>query len=80
MKEHFPQYRRLSNGKSYYAIHSHIEMEEWQSFNGRWLHYSIKATILPERTLIADVLDGLNGAYQSLNESEWEAWKATCNP
>jgi hypothetical protein len=77
MNQEFPQYRRLSNGKSYYLIHNLNEMEEWQCISNKWMHYKIEANILPQRLLIADIYDGLDGTYERISADDWRAWKSS---
>jgi hypothetical protein len=52
----FPQYRKYRNGKSFFKIESENEFTELKYENGRWQQYQIKATILPDRNYISDML------------------------
>ncbi|MEN9640410.1 MAG: hypothetical protein RLZZ262_2279 [Bacteroidota bacterium] len=67
----YPQYRRLSNGKSYYEILSADEMREITVSGKRWTEYEIKAKILPERVLITDLLDMRYAHYELISEKEF---------
>lgn len=70
----FPQYRKLSNGKSYYKIESLKRFEEIQLV-GRLKHrYTIEAQQYPEMVRIYDMLN-LEGAFEEATAEEWEALK-----
>jgi hypothetical protein len=73
MDKVFPQYRKLINEKSYYKIHSPNKMTEFNMLGKNWLRHDLEARILPERLLIADLLDGYNGSYVIINREEFEA-------
>ena len=72
MDKEFPQYRKLINGKSYYAIHSGDHMTEYAQLGRSWQRYDIVARILPERNLIADLLSCHEGAYLPITQEEFE--------
>ncbi|MFM9984238.1 MAG: hypothetical protein ACKVOK_03350 [Flavobacteriales bacterium] len=72
MDKEFPQYRKLINGKSYYAIHSGDHMTEFAQLGKMWQRYDIVAKILPERNLIADLLACHGGAYVAITQQEFE--------
>jgi hypothetical protein len=67
----FPQYRRLSNGKSYYEINSQDEMREITVSGKRWTEYVITAKILPERVLIGDLIDLRYAHYELISEKDF---------
>jgi hypothetical protein len=74
----FPQYRRLSNGKSYYEILSESEMREISLSGRRWTEYNITAKILPERLLIGDLLEQRYAHYELITEKEFYDFLEHC--
>jgi hypothetical protein len=78
MKAHFefPQYRRLVNGKSWYFIHADDHMVEYQVLGSKLLEHEVKATIMPERWAIADVLQCANSSWEPASEMEFTAFLA----
>lgn len=74
----FPQYRRLSNGKSYYEILSADEMREITVSGRRWTEYAVTAKILPERVLITDLLDLRYAHYELISEKDFYDFLEHC--
>lgn len=74
----FPQYRRLSNGKSYYEILSESEMREITLSGRRWTEYLITAKILPERLLITDLIERKYAHYELISEKEFYDFLERC--
>ncbi|MFM9005532.1 MAG: hypothetical protein ACKOSR_08530 [Flavobacteriales bacterium] len=67
----FPQFRKNTTGTSFYQITSASHLLEWQRIGSRLVKHEIEARILPERTLIADLLHCSNGHYIVIDEPEW---------
>ena len=65
----FPQYRKYSNDKSFFKILSPDTFEELQIIGENYSLLQFKATILPDRNLIADMLENLNNQWDIINES-----------
>jgi hypothetical protein len=74
----FPQYRRLSNGKSYYEILSDSEMREISLSGRRWTAYTVIAKILPERLLLSDLLEQRYAHYELITEKEFYDFLEHC--
>jgi hypothetical protein len=74
----FPQYRRLSNGKSYYEILSESEMREISLSGRRWTEYNVIAKILPERLLLSDLLEQRYAHYELITEKEFYDFLEHC--
>lgn len=73
MNKEFPQYRKLSNEKSFYIIHANDRMTEFMRLGNQWQRHELTARILPERNLIADLLSGFGGTYCVIAEEEFFA-------
>jgi hypothetical protein len=74
----FPQYRRLSNGKSYYEILSTSELREITLSGKRWTEYQVVAKILPERVLITDLIDLRYAHYELITEKNFYDFLELC--
>jgi hypothetical protein len=74
----FPQYRKLTNNKSYYKIDSPDEMIEIQLMGRYWSEHNIKASILPERLLISDLLTSSGEHYAVISEDEFASILQIC--
>jgi len=74
----FPQYRRLSNGKSYYKISSFTTMEEIQLLPKKYAINALSAAIWPERLLIQDMLSLQAGVYAIIDELEYQSILTHC--
>ncbi len=78
MKVEFPQYRKLSNSKSYYKILSPSEFQEIQVMEKRYAVYTLQAKILPERNLVADLIEASTDQYIAIPQSEYEEYLEYC--
>lgn len=58
-----PQYRRTPSGANRYRIEGPDRFTELQRLGARWLVHAVKHAAYPERVRIAEMLDGLDGAY-----------------
>ncbi len=74
----FPQYRKLNNNKSYYKISSNSEFTEIGTMGNFWWENNMSAKILPERVMIQDMIDGLDGTYIEINELEYTEFLNIC--
>ena len=74
----FPQFRRYTNGKSYFRIDNHSRMTEVQVLGKYWMLHEIEAKILPERNLIRDLVENTHGACEVLDQAEYEAFLNYC--
>lgn len=68
----FPQYRMLSNGKSFYKITNDRHFEEVKLVGTRVFKQEFTATQYPEILRIEDMLGGMDGIYLTIDEAEWE--------
>lgn len=55
----FPQFRMLSNGKSFYKINSLTHFEECQLMGSKVYYFDVKALQYPEMLKIKDLLEGV---------------------
>lgn len=69
---HFPQYRMLSNGKSYYKITDDRNFEEIQRMGSRLIHHVFTAEQYPEILKIRDMLECYEAIYTIVSDTEWE--------
>lgn len=67
----FPQYRMLSNGKSFYKITDDRNFEEIQIFGSKSIRHKIAAEQYPEMLKIQDMLRGHEGFYVEIPEEKW---------
>ncbi|MCC6599743.1 MAG: hypothetical protein IT223_03610 [Crocinitomicaceae bacterium] len=74
----YPQYRRLTNGKSYYRIDDDRRMTEIQIIGTRWGQREIIAQILPDRILIDDLLHKRDGNWETITADEYHLFEAYC--
>lgn len=74
----YPQYRRLSNFRSYYRITGPSFAEEIQVMGSSYMIHNIEAKILPERLLIQDMISGQDGVYIPVSSDEYEEFVAGC--
>ncbi len=73
----YPQYRKYSNGKSFFKIISNDEFEEIQVLgSSKTIHY-FKAKILPDRNYIADLITNENNHWLNCESKEYESLKET---
>lgn len=68
---HFPQYRMLSNGKTFYKITDDRHFEEIQLMGSKKIKHAITAEQYPEMLRIQDMLDGFDGLYVTILEEKW---------
>lgn len=68
----FPQYRMLSNGKSFYKITNDRHFEEVKLVGTRVFKQEFTATQYPEILRIEDMLGGMDGIYLTIDEAKWE--------
>lgn len=68
----FPQYRMLSNGKSFYKITNDRHFEEIKLVGTRVFKQEFTATQYPEILRIQDMLDSMDGIYLTIDELEWD--------
>ena len=68
----FPQYRMLSNGKSFYKITNDRHFEEVKLVGTRVFKQEFTATQYPEILRIEDMLGGMDGIYLTIDEAEWK--------
>lgn len=66
----FPQYRKLSNGKTFYKIKDAKSFDEVQLMGTKRLIYSTIASQYPEMLRIKDMLE-LHQPYEMSNENEY---------
>lgn len=78
MKYEFPQYRKLSNEKSYYRIDSSDSLMEIQRTGERFTIHELMAKILPERILIGDLLEAESANYVKIAEEEFNDFLEYC--
>lgn len=74
----FPQYRKYSNGQSYFKIVSETELTELKIFGTFFEIHHIQAKILPERLMIADLLNDYKNFAEAIDEQEFEAKLVFC--
>lgn len=67
----FPQYRKLSNDRSYYRINSNDHFDEIQKLGDKVFLHSIKAEKYPEKLRIMEMLDCIEGFIRT-TEEEWK--------
>jgi hypothetical protein len=74
----FPQYRKYSNGQSYFKIVSETELTELKIFGSLFEIHHINAKILPERVMIADLLHEYKSFAEMIDEQAFEAKLIYC--
>ena len=75
---HFPQYRKYKNGQSFFRINTAEDMEELKLMGKYFKLYHIKATILPERVFIGDMLEAYHEFADAITETEYTAQLSWC--
>jgi hypothetical protein len=78
MNGEFPQFRKLSNEKSYYRIDSAQELTEIQRIGEKYTVHRLLARILPEKLLIADLLAADSGNYVKIGAEEFRQFEEYC--
>jgi hypothetical protein len=66
----FPQYRKLSNGKTFYKIIDDKNFEEIQIMGSKRMKYSTVANQYPEMLRIKDMLEFID-PYEESTENEF---------
>lgn len=72
------QYRKYKNGQSYFKIAGPEEMEELKLMGKYFKVYTIKATILPERVFIGDLLNEYHAFADAITAEEYEQQLQWC--
>lgn len=72
------QYRKYKNGLSYFRIAGREEMEELKIMGKYFKLYHIKATILPERVFIGDLLEQYQEFADAITAAEYEQQLQWC--
>jgi hypothetical protein len=67
----FPQYRKLSNGKSFYKINSTAHFEECQIMASKVFYFEIHAVQYPEMLKINDLLATIE-PYEPTTAAEFQ--------
>jgi hypothetical protein len=67
----FPQYRKLSNGKSFYKINSTAHFEECQIMASKVFYFEVYAVQYPEMLKINDLLATIE-PYDSTTATEFQ--------
>jgi hypothetical protein len=68
----FPQYRKLSNNKSFYCIVDDRHWKELQVIGEKVLRFQFEATQYPEILRIMDMLSFKDGFYLASDREEFE--------
>ncbi|CAN5359531.1 hypothetical protein BH09BAC1_BH09BAC1_22050 [soil metagenome] len=66
------QFRKYKNGQSYFRITGTEEIEELKLMGKYFKLYHIKATILPERVFIGDLLEQYQDFAEAITQQEFE--------
>jgi len=74
----YPQYRKYSNGKSYFKIISKNEFEEIQILGNKKTLHLFKAKILPDRNYIYDLTFDYQNYWVVCDKEEYEKLKEEC--
>lgn len=72
------EYRKYKNGQSFFRISGPEEMEEMKLMGRYFKLYHIKATILPERVFINDLLEQYQEFADAITAGEYEAQLQWC--
>jgi hypothetical protein len=67
----FPQYRRYANHRSYFKILNESEYIERRKEPKGIQQYQFKATTLPDRNLLQDMLYEPQPYWEIIDEHEW---------
>jgi hypothetical protein len=73
------EFRKYKNGQSYFKIAGTEEMEELKMMGRYFKLYNIKATILPERVFIADLLEQYQEFAETITAEEYEQQLNWCH-
>lgn len=68
----FPLYRKYPSGTSFFEILSAEEFKEIQLIGDRYEIHHIKASILPERNYLLDLIENREGRYIEMSGDEFQ--------
>lgn len=68
----FPIYRKYADGSAYFEIISESEFRELKKIGSAFELHQIKATILPDRNYISDLINNNSGHYVEIPEDEFK--------
>ncbi len=74
----FPQYRKLTNNKSWYKIEDPSLMTEIQIMGKFYFIHKLEAKILPERNLIMDLINNEGGPWEEVSEETYNSFLIDC--
>ncbi|MEM9022172.1 MAG: hypothetical protein AAGB22_00425 [Bacteroidota bacterium] len=78
MAEAFPIYRKYTNNKSYFKIHSPEAFDELQLLGKRCTVHHFEAKIHPDRMYIQDMIANTQGNWEAITAAEYEAVLERC--
>lgn len=67
----FPIYRKYADGSAFFEIISESEFRELKKIGSAFELHLIKATILPERNYVTDLINNNGGHYVEITQSEF---------
>lgn len=68
----FPLYRKYKNEASYFKVLSAEEFHEIKKTPRGWISFDIKASILPDRNYIYDMIHDLGEYWVEISKEEYE--------
>jgi len=74
----FPIYRKYPNDSSFFKIDAADSFEELQIVGSRCLIHRFKATILPDRYLLQDMIEMLDGRWLLCDAETYESARQNC--
>ena len=74
----FPAHRKYSNNASYFRIGGPEEFMEVKVLAKTYSIHHFKATTLPDRVFIADMLSNEGGHWEVIEAAEFDAFLANC--
>lgn len=75
----FPQYRKLSNCKSYYRVNDEKCFDEIQLIGDKAIHFFIEAKQYPEMLRIKDMLEYQFEGLEASSQEEFEMLLERCS-
>jgi hypothetical protein len=69
----FPAYRKYKNNKHFFKVISHTEFEEISFIGAKAMVTTHTAKILPDRNLIADLLNDVGNTAELSSKEEYES-------
>lgn len=78
MSDTFPLYRKYPNEKSFFRITASDAFDELKIMGSRYMIYHVKASILPDRNFIADMINFEGGHWLECSEEEYIATEKEC--